>query len=784
VIAILSALLAAGGLIAPLQDQRPQLEAAVDEDRLSVGEELVYTLRAVSHSPVPLHVSVAPLNGLEIVSRSERSEVSLGGTPTRTTLLEIRLRAVRPGRWQVGPARAVQGSDTVEAAALVIDVAANRAATATTINPRLRRLLERATPPRSGQAAIVLLTSADSARVGEQVDVVTAAWFPRDLRLQLRRPPTLQPPVIDGVWSYPQGTPAGIAATRSLGGRWYDLFVAHQVVFPLLPGRVAIPPATLKYSTPLALQFFSQEERFALTSSPATLGVRALPADGRPAGFAGAIGSGLRLERRISPPTVHAGDAISVDFALSGQGNTALWPSPEVRWPPRVRAYVERVDEAVSNTDGLVGGTKTFRYLVVSDSAGPLALPPVTYPYFDLAASRYLTLEVSPATLAVTPGGESGTAAALPPALLAPGEPALSWRLAHGVPGWLWVLLMVAPPLVVLGRGRLPVRIGRRRPPAPVSDLRSAEEELEVLLRVLVPDPDRRAGAALAAAVRAAGADADLASRVAAARERLMARRYGPDASRPEDPALAREVHQLVRRLGGSLRGWAVGGAALVLLVAGFMSRAVWAQSPGAEQLYESGSLHAAASGFAQRAAAEPAVAAHWYDLGATYYRMGLSGRAEAAWLAARRLDPREPVLRRALRLTPAPDPVSARWTWSPPVTAEELLLLGTIGWLTGWLGWVARPRVRERWLALLVFSGCAAGAGLGLQAWYRRPLAIVLDRTTLRVSPPGRAPAIVPLETGSAAMILRRMPGWVMIEAASGSEGWVPDEALAAIGS
>jgi hypothetical protein len=54
-------------------------------------------------------------------------------------------------------------------------------------------------PPAPGQAAVDLIVSADSVTVGEQVDVVTTAWFPRDLRLQLRRPPTLQPPVIDGV---------------------------------------------------------------------------------------------------------------------------------------------------------------------------------------------------------------------------------------------------------------------------------------------------------------------------------------------------------------------------------------------------------------------------------------------------------------------------------------------------------------------------------------------------------------------------------------------------------
>ena len=230
-----------------------------------------------------MQVTLAPFTGLEIVARSERTEVGFGTGPTRTTVLEVRLRAVRPGHWQIGPARAAQGRDTVEAAPVVVDVAANRAATASTLSPRLRRLLDLAAPPPPGQPAVDLLVSTDSVRVGEQVDVVTAAWFPRDLRLQLRRPPTLQPPVIDGVWSFPQATPSGIAATRNIRGRWYDLFVSHQVVFPLVPGIVGIPRATLKYSTPVALQFFSQEERFALSSRADTLVVRRAPGGGPPA---------------------------------------------------------------------------------------------------------------------------------------------------------------------------------------------------------------------------------------------------------------------------------------------------------------------------------------------------------------------------------------------------------------------------------------------------------------------------------------------------------------------
>jgi hypothetical protein len=769
--------------LALVQGTGPSLEATVDEERVSVGEDLRYTLRAVSHSPLPMHVTIAPFTGLEIVSRSERSEVSMGHGPTRTTVLEVRLRAVRPGRWQLGPARAMQGRDTVEAPAVIVDVTASRAATASTLSPRLRGLLDRARPPVAGQAAVDLIVSAHSVRVGEQVDVVTAAWFPRDLRLQLRRPPTLQPPVIDGVWSYPQATPAGIAATRSIGGRWYDLFVAHQVVFPLLPGTVVVPRATLKYSTPVALQFFSQEERYALSSKAATLTVAALPEAGRPAGFSGAIGAGLSLERRVSPQVARVGEGVMVELALSGEGNTALWPAPDLHWAPGARAYSDKVEERVGVTEGRVGGAKTFRYLVVPDSAGTLTLPAVSYPYFDLAAGHYLAAALPGAAIPVSPGGGATSSTALPPPLMHPRGPGLDWRLGRALPNWAWLLVLVAPPMLVALRRRIHLP-RRRRGAAPLGDLRAAEEELEAVVRTLVPDPERRTGAGLAAAVRAAGADSALAMRIAAVRERLLARRYGPSAGGPEDAALAGEARDIATRLGGSLRGWTGRGVAAVPIALALWSSGLLAQAPSPEALYEQGSLSAAADEFAHRAEREPVVAAHWYNLGAAYYRLGQDGRARAAWLQARRLAPRSSSVAQALRMTPPPDATSARWSWTPPVSAEELLVLGALGWIAGWLGWTLRPLVRERWLILLVFSAATLGAGLALRSWLREPLAIVLNRSTLRLSPHGLAPSIAALESGSAVRILRRSPGWVMVEAPGSQRGWLADEAVAAVGS
>ena len=537
-------------LILALLQGAPELHVSVDEDHVAVGEEILYTVQAVSHSSEPMDLTVAPLNGFEIISRSERTEVSFSSGPTRTTVLEMRLRAVRPGRWQIGPARAAQGRTITEAAAIVVDVQPNPVAAAPALNPRLRTLLERAPPPPRGKAAVALVVSADSVSVGEQVDVVTAAWFPRDLRLQLRRPPTLQPPVIDGVWSYPQSAPAGIAATRSIGGSAYDLFVAHQVVFPLVAGTIVVPSAVLKYSTPLALQFFSQEERFALSSLPETLSVRTLPTAGRPAGFNGAVASALRLERRITPPTARAGEGVAVELALTGEGNTALWPPPEIRWPRNVRAYVDRVEEQVATTEGRVGGVKTFRYLVVPDSSGPLSLPAVNYGYYDLAAHGYRTAAVPAASLPVS-STDVPASTALPPGLLPAGSPGLVSQIARDVPDWGWIVILLMPPVLISLRGR-PIRRRAAAPRVVEPGLRAAEERLDQVVRGLVPDPDQRSRVGLAAAVRAAGADGETASRVAAVRERLLARRYGPPGQTAEDQALVQEVEELVHRLGDS----------------------------------------------------------------------------------------------------------------------------------------------------------------------------------------------------------------------------------------
>ena len=780
-------------LLAALQGQSgpPRVEASIDRNRVEVGEEFTYTVHASAESTEPMEVLLAPLTGFEIVSRSEATQVTAGAAPSRTTTVSVQLRALRPGTWLLAPAVARQGSLSGESDRLRITVLTGSTSGATALSPRVRALLERARPPTPDQpVAVSLLLSDQSVRVGEQVDVVTIAWFPRELRLQMRRPPVLQPPAMEGAWSYPQPVPPGVADSRRVNGVVYDLFVMHQIVFPLVPGVLRTDGATLRYSVPLALQFFSQEERYTRTSGPARLDVLPLPAAGRPAGFEGAVGAGLSISRTESAVRAEVRRAFTVDYVVEGDGNVALWPAPALAWPEGLRAYPDQVDERVNVTDGRLGGRKTFSYLVVADSAGTYALPAARYPFFDPAAAAYRVTDAPPGRVSVAPAGEVTAGRVAPPPLLSSGGPEPARVVTGALPLGAWIVLLLLPPLLWVAQ-RLRLRRPAARPAEPEfsASLSTAEQTLDRVLASLVPSAATRAGGGLAPALRAAGVAEPLVARAVAVRDRLLAHRYGGGGA-DADAGLADETMAVAAELGSShrsrraRRSMPAATLGLLLVLAAGLAPAASGQTgvPDPMSLYAQGSVRAAAEGFARRAAASPDDRAHWYNLGAAWYSLGDDARAAAAWVNAARLAPRDATVRRALRLVPPPDPDTARRTRALPLTPAELALIGGLCWLAGWTVLLLR-RGTSRGGVALVAAAVVVGAGAALVAREQsRPLALVLQTTDLRRSPHHRAPGIAQVEAGAAVRPIRRDGAWTLAEAPDERRGWLPLDALSVI--
>jgi oxygen tolerance protein BatD len=789
-------------LAALLLLQHPQISIAteVDRGRVTVGEELTLTVRVHSRPADPIQLDLGSMQGLSIVASREVTAVDLAEAegPARVTTREVRLRAEAAGRLSIGPIRVRLGETTASEGPVAIDVVAPAMATrgttpgttTTRLGPVALRLLSGAPPPpRADEVALTVVVSRDTVYVGQQLDVVVAAWFPRELQGRINQSElVLTPPRLEGVWTYPQPAPAGVVTSRLVQGRWMDLFAAHQVVFPLTPGRLPLPPAMLQYAV-VVQSYVRREERYSLAGDSAWLEVRPLPAAGRlpPPSDAGIAAQDLTLELEVQPRVTRAGEPLDVRATVRGVGNVALWPPPAIPWPAGFRAYEGPVTTDLDPRDGIMGGVKRFEFLVVPDSGGRVVLDGTRYGYFDLRAGAYRVAATPPLSLTVRAAGELRTPRSLPP-LLAAGagsDTGLIRRAIGALPRWGLLVVVVFPPLLVwlTGRRRERVIAARRE-----VSLGALERDFVRALEAQVPGALERDPPRLAAALRAAGVEAPVAEHAVRLRDRLRAERYGPVGMRDEEE-LEAEVRQMLSALGAVEHRRALsrrralggaGGAALLLMV---VAPATPAQrggtgAPGAEALYAAGALRAAGDSFAARAEREPRVAAHWYNLGAAAYRAGADGQATAAWVRAARLDPRNRTIRAALTSLPMDRATRALVTpwWA---TAEELLLLSAVAWIGGWMLVAAGRRTSRsrRWAAATLGIAIVAG-GLGGRELARRDrrVAIVRDsQTALRVAPYGPASAAHAVEAGTAVIVDRESPGsaWLLVRR-DGERGWV----------
>ncbi|HKE89328.1 MAG TPA: BatD family protein [Gemmatimonadales bacterium] len=771
-------------LLAVLQGQALEVTAAVDRARVPVGEEVTLTIQVRAQGVDAPRFDLPPLSGFAVVGTRDAAEVALEGAAgtSRTALRALTLRAERPGRLTIGSVRVHVGDAVATTAPFTIIVDSAASFPASALSAVARALLAAAPPPgRGDQVALSIVAPAAPAIVGHQLDVVLAAWFPRSLRERLRRPPLLTLLTPENVWSYPPATPGGVVLSRQVRGQPMDLYAVHQILFPLSAGTITIPPGSVEYAVPVNFSFFSSEERYSLATDSVNVAVQPLPEEGRAAADEGVVAESLRLSIDVDPPVGRVGEPLEVAATLSGGGNVALWPPPALRWPGGFRAYPEETTVRLESLGGHVGGSKTFRFLVMPDSAGVFLLPEVRYPYYDSSVKRYQVATLAARSFVASQGREPRAARATPQ-LLAPGGYDWSDALKAGLWPFGWIAILLLPPV------GLYLRLRPRAPPPRAAEpevhepgeLAALERAFGILVQAHVADAYSRDGASLARALRAAGVERTLAEHVGRLRERVRGIRYGPRSS--GDPReLAAELRQVLKSLAHDTRGrrrrLSVGlGVVLLVLLGG--ARGLRAQGTSAEALYQAGALSAAADSFAERAAHDTLDPAHWYDLGATLYRSGDDGKAVAAWVMAERLAPRDGAIRRARALLPAPDAASASLLEVGYLTPGEWWIVAAALWIVCWgVLIVSRGTQRIAGASFGTLALTAAVLGAFEQRHDDRQLVVIASpRTPVRAAPYGPSSASLVLEPGAAAEVVDTFAGgrWLRIRRGDGVNGWV----------
>ena len=620
------------------------------------------------------------------------------------------------------------------------------------LSPRARAMLDRFVPPVNGEVTVATRFSDDTVWIGEQVELVTAIWFPRDLRQRLRRQPSLRSPTLAGMWSAPTSVLPELAETRRVSGIVLDLYVSHQTLFPLAAGPAEATPAVLSFAVPSSTSFFAPEERREVTSRSARLVVRPIPA-----ALAARLGSGptardMRL-RWEAPRAAAMGTPMTVELVLSGRGNVALWPVPDVAWPVGVRVYAEPTEERVSRPGGAVSGEKRFRYTLVADSLGVVTLPRVRYPHFDPARVQVAVATAAPVGVAVRPAGASVERAAVP------ASTELHVPIAATLVRRWW------PALVLLGVLPVFLRLSRRRRPQPGAQ---APDAPEARLRALLGHSAFALPGGVARALRRQGATREEAQAIREWLEALERHRWS--AARPERPD-----DSVVLRVLERIRDARVRAALLLAVVLG--AAPAGAQWQDALDRYRANDPVAAAHLFEQVVAQHPASPDAWLDLGAARWLGGDDVGSTAAWLQGLQVAPRDGRLHAALAVVPdLPAAVRARVPLVP-LSRDELVLLALVAWLAAWATWRRARRVALAGVAVVALAGgLAAMRTVGAS----RPAALTRPGHALRVSPVITAPELAPVAGWSVASLERHEAGWWLVQVDDGRRGWLAEAGLA----
>jgi len=168
------------------------------------------------------------------------------------------------------------------------------------------------------------------------------------------------------------------------GERWIAVKVREIALFPLRAGRLEIG----------ALEFGFLGRRYGVRSGdglrrstrPIFIDVSDPPKEGRPPGYAGDVGN-FELRATVEPRSIPVGGSVAVTARVKGRGRLpGALLLPEQAGSEWLEPTL-RDDASVENS--VVGGTRSFSYLVRMTKPGTIDLGSLRLPLFDPATGRY-----------------------------------------------------------------------------------------------------------------------------------------------------------------------------------------------------------------------------------------------------------------------------------------------------------------------------------------------------------------------------------------------------------
>ncbi len=249
----------------------------------------------------------------------------------------------------------------------------------------------------------------------------------------------------------------------------------------------------------------------------------------------------------------------------------------------------------------------------------------------------------------------------------------------------------------------------------------------------------------------------------------------------------------------------------MLSIVTAALTAALWVMNPGraaaqeisdpralfdaSNNAYKDERFDEAIAGYRRLLAAGYRHAAIHYNLGNAYFRTGALGRALAQYERARRLRPRDPIIRENIALVrnrteqttgsrSMPGFIARTLFWYRAVNRTELGVLAASVYVLFWVTLCARLIWRRTALTRgAVGLACIAvllGASLLAKSYEERPGSrgvVIAEAAAVRAGPQDSSRELFELHDGAEVAIEKNASGWLRIALADGKRGWVKAE-------
>ncbi len=221
----------------------------------------------------------------------------------------------------------------------------------------------------------------------------------------------VEEPEMSGFWieEFPAEREIARETVRVDGKRYVKADVRKIALFPTAPAEYTIKPGVLKASIRQDPQsdsifdeffndsffsgsgFFSRRENRLLKPPPILLVVKPLPEEGKPANFQGAVGS-FRMSATMDKKTVKQNEPVTMKLVIEGEGNIETLKQPEVPEFEHLKVYEADTSSQLFKTGTVIGGRKTFEIVFIPTQSGSVAIPKLSFSFFDPRQAAYQTL--------------------------------------------------------------------------------------------------------------------------------------------------------------------------------------------------------------------------------------------------------------------------------------------------------------------------------------------------------------------------------------------------------